>query len=117
MLNKITKTDILLVIIAVLVGYAIFSVKKLNTFDQKSYKEEMSKLNLRFDTLKTNNKIIDGKVSVIDSNITKVKVDLVNTNKQIKTIKYETVQKVNGVNHYTFSDLEKFFADRYEGKK
>lgn len=116
MLNKITKTDILLVFLMVLVGYAIFSVKKINNFDQVSYKEDMKKLNKKIDSSNTNIKLIDGKISVVDSGIKLVKQDIVKTNKEIKTIKHETSEKVNSVDNYTFSDLEKFFADRYKTK-
>ena len=83
-----------------------------NTFDLYNHKIDSIQKNI--DSVILVNKQLDtqieqihGEVGVLDNNI-----DNVQTN--IKTIKGKTNEKVISVNEFTFSDLNKFFTDRYQ---
>ena len=50
----------------------------------------------------------------IDKEIDAVGTDINNVTKNITIIKNQTHEKIDSVNNYNFSDLEKFFTDRYK---
>jgi len=111
MANRISS--FLLLVLICLVGYNIFFTKQLRT-DVDSYNHKIDSIQKNIDSVILVNKQLDtqieqihGEVGVLDNNI-----DNVQTN--IKTIKGKTNEKVISVNEFTFSDLNKFFTDRYQ---
>ena len=111
MKNRISS--ILLLVLICLVGYNILFTKQLRT-DVESYNQKIDSIQHNIDSVVLVNKQLDtqlaqihGEVNVLDNNI-----DNVQTN--IKTIKGKTNEKVISVNEFTFSDLNKFFTDRYQ---
>lgn len=113
---KITKNDILLVIVIVLAGYSIFQMKGIRT-DVAGYNAKIDSIQNEIDSIDLVNKEITNKIATIDNEINNIDGDIDKVTKNITIIKKQTDEKVNAVNEFTFSDLAKFFSDRYEGRE
>ncbi len=113
---KITKNDILLVIVIVLAGYSIFQMKGIRT-DVAGYNAKIDSIQNEIDSIDLVNKEITNKIITIDNEINNIDGDIDKVTKNITIIKKQTDEKVNAVNEFTFSDLAKFFSDRYEGRE
>lgn len=113
---KITKNDILLVIVIVLAGYSIFQMKGIRT-DVAGYNAKIDSIQNEIDSIDLVNKEITNKITTIDNEINNIDGDIDKVTKNITIIKKQTDEKVNAVNEFTFSDLAKFFSDRYEGRE
>lgn len=113
---KITKNDILLVIVIVLAGYSIFQMKGIRT-DVAGYNAKIDSIQNEIDSIDLVNKEITNKIVAIDNEINNIDGDIDKVTKNITIIKKQTDEKVNAVNEFTFSDLAKFFSDRYEGRE
>lgn len=113
---KITKNDILLVIVIVLAGYSIFQMKGIRT-DVAGYNAKIDSIQNEIDSIDMVNKEITTKIATIDNEINNIDGDIDKVTKNITIIKKQTDEKVNAVNEFTFSDLAKFFSDRYEGRE
>lgn len=110
---KINKQDILLVIIVCLAGYSIFQMKGLQT-DIGSYNSKIESIQTEIDSIQTINQQITEEIKQIDSEIDNIDNDINNVTKNITIIKKQTNEKIDSVNNFNFSDLEKFFTDRYK---
>jgi archaellum component FlaC len=60
------------------------------------------------------NQQITEEIKQIDSEIDNIDNDINNVTKNITIIKKQTNEKIDSVNNFNFSDLEKFFTDRYK---
>lgn len=114
-MKKDRMGSFLLLVLIGLVGYSLYTMKQIKT-DVESYNQKIDSIQKNIDSVVIVNKQLDvqidkmhGDVTILDNNI-----DNVQTN--IKNIKGKTNEKVNMVNEFTFSDLDKFFTDRYESK-
>ena len=110
---KINKTNILLVLIACLAGYSIFQTSGIKT-DISAYNHKIDSIQKEIDSVQTVNKEITSQIATIDKEIDKVDGSINNVTKNITIIKNQTHEKIDSVNNYNFSDLEKFFSDRYK---
>ncbi len=113
---KINKTDILLVIVVLLAGYSIFQMKGIKT-DVAGYNAKIDSIQNEIDSVEMVNKEITTQILTIDKEIDNIDGDIDKVTKNITIIKNQTDEKVNAVNEFTFSDLAKFFSDRYEGRE
>jgi peptidoglycan hydrolase CwlO-like protein len=114
-MKKDRLSSLLLFVLICLVGYNIFFTKQLRT-DVESYNQKIDSIQTNIDSVMIVNKELDehinkinGEVTVLDNNIDRVQAN-------IKNIKVETNEKVNAVNEFSFSDLLKFFTNRYESE-
>jgi esterase/lipase len=113
---KINKTDILLVIVVLLAGYSIFQMKGIKT-DVAGYNAKIDSIQNEIDSVEMVNKEITTQILTIDKEIDNIDGDIDKVTKNITIIKNQTDEKVNAVNEFTFSDLAKFFSDRYEERE
>jgi predicted nucleic acid-binding Zn-ribbon protein len=109
---KIDKTNILLIIITILVAYNIFQGNELKT-NVSSYNLKIDSIQNEIDSVVSLNETITQEIVKLDSQINDVGKNIDTTQQNINTIKKQTDEKINNVNGYTFSDLNKFFTDRY----
>jgi len=111
---KINKQDVLLVIIVVLAGYSIFQMKGIKT-DVAGFNAKIDAIQTEIDSVEMINKEITTQILSLDKEIDNIDGDIERVTKNITIIKNNTNEKVDAVNEFTFSDLAKFFSDRYEG--
>lgn len=110
---KINKTNILLILIACLAAYSIFQTHGIKT-DVDAYNAKIDSIQNEIDSVQTVNTKLTEQITVIDKEIDKVDGNINNVTKNITIIKNQTHEKIDSVNNYNFSDLEKFFTDRYK---
>lgn len=113
---KLNKQDVLLLLIVVLAGYSIFQMKGIKT-DINGYNSKIESIQKEIDSVYTLNEKITEKIVTIDKEINNIDGDIDKVTKNITIIKNNTNEKVDAVNEFTFSDLAKFFSDRYEGRE
>lgn len=109
---KITKQDIVLVIIILLCLYNIFNTSSIKT-DIKKYKKEIEYLQTKIDSTNLVNSKIDSKIDSVKENITNITNEVNHIDKNISIIKKQTDEKINAADTFTASDIEQFFTDRY----
>jgi peptidoglycan hydrolase CwlO-like protein len=110
---KNQNISFLLLVLICLLGYNIFSTKQLKT-DIEMYNQKIDSIQHNIDSVVIVNRNLDIKIDSISSEIGLLDTDITSVNKNIKNIKVNTNEKVNSVNKFNFSDLNKFFTDRYE---
>lgn len=107
------NSSFLLLVIICLLGYNIFSTKQLKT-DVEFYNKKIDSIQNNIDSVIIVNKKLDLKIDSIYSEIELLDTNVETVYTNIKNIKINTNEKVNSVNQFNFSDLVKFFTDRYE---
>jgi peptidoglycan hydrolase CwlO-like protein len=110
---NINKQNILLIIIAGLAAYSIFQSSGIKT-DIAGYNAKIDSIQNEIDSVQSENHKITEQIVTIDKEIDKVDANVNNVTKNITIIKNQTHEKIDSVNNYNFSDLEKFFSDRYK---
>lgn len=113
---KINKTNILLVIVAILAAYSIFQGSKIRT-DVAGYNAKIDSIQNEIDSVQMLNEKLTEQILVVDKQIDNIDGDITTVTKNITIIKKQTDEKIDSVNNYNFSDLEKFFTDRYGDKR
>jgi len=109
------NVSFLLLVLICLLGYNIYSTKQLKT-DVEMYNQKIDSIQNNIDSVVLVNKNLDIKIDNIYSEIGLIDTDIESVHTNIKNIKVKTNEKVNSVNQFNFSDLTKFFSDRYESK-
>lgn len=110
---KIDKTSIILFIIVILSAFSIFQGNKIRT-DVKDYNKKIEVLQKGIDSIIIVNETLTEEINNIDNQITKIDGDVTKVQKNIIKIKNITDEKIDNVDNYNFSDLNKFFTDRYK---
>lgn len=110
------NSSFLLLVLICLLGYNIYSTKQLKT-DIDMYNQKIDSIQHNIDSVVLVNKNLDIKIDSIYSEIGLLDTDIESVHTNIKNIKVKTNEKVNSVNQFNFSDLTKFFSDRYEGRE
>jgi peptidoglycan hydrolase CwlO-like protein len=110
---KFDKQTILLIIITCLAAYSIFQGQGIRT-DVAGYNAKIELIQTEIDSLQEANVILNEQILTIDKEIDDIDGDINNVAKNITIIKTQTNEKIDAVNEFTFSDLYKFFSDRYE---
>jgi peptidoglycan hydrolase CwlO-like protein len=113
---KINKQDVLLLVIIILGGYSILQMKGIKT-DVNLYNVKIDLIQSEIDSVQLINKKITEQIISIDGEIKNIDGDINRVTKNITIIKNQTNEKVDAVNEFTFSDLDKFFSDRYYGRE
>jgi peptidoglycan hydrolase CwlO-like protein len=113
---KLTKQDIVLVIIALLCLYNIFNTNSIKT-DVNGYKDKIEALQTKVDSAQAINEKIDIKIDSVKDNVVNITKEIHHIDNNISIIKQQTNEKVNIVDTYTASELEQFFTDRYNESK
>jgi predicted nucleic acid-binding Zn-ribbon protein len=110
-----SKTNILIIIIGIMAAYNIFQTKNIKT-DVSEYNKKIDLIQNGIDSVYALNEKITEQIVAINDEIDKVDNDINGVTKNITIIKNQTNEKVDAVNEFTFSDLYKFFSDRYESR-
>jgi peptidoglycan hydrolase CwlO-like protein len=110
---KVDKQTLLLIIIVGLAGYNIFTTNGIKT-DVAGYNQKIDSIQHEIDSVAIENKKLDDHITNVNNEISKVEGEVTNVTKNITIIKNQTHEKIDSVNNYNFSDLEKFFTDRYK---
>ena len=110
---KINKQNILLGIIVCLATYSIFQGHGIRT-DVAGYNAKIDSIQTEIDSIQQANKALTEQILTIDKEIDNIDGDINSVTKNITIIKKQTDEKIDSVNNYNFSDLEKFFTDRYK---
>jgi peptidoglycan hydrolase CwlO-like protein len=109
---KITKQDIVLIIIALLCLYNIFNTNSIKT-DVKGYKDKIEALQTKVDSAQAVNEKIDVKIDSVKDNVVNITKEIHHIDNNISILKQQTDEKVNAISTYSASELEQFFTDRY----
>ena len=104
---------ILLVIIACLVGWNIFTTNTIKT-NIKGYEKKIDNIQTKIDSSRVVNKQIETKIGEVKENVTIITNDIHHIDKNITVIKKQTNEKVNSVDNIPDSELELFFTNKYE---
>lgn len=112
---KINKTNILLVIIGILAAYSIFQGSKIRT-DVAGYNAKIDSIQNEIDSVMLVNESLNKEIVKIDGQIGNIDGDITKVQKNITIIKNQTDEKINVIDSYNFSDLNRFFTDRYEAR-
>ena len=106
------KQNILLIIITILLCYMLFNTQGIKT-NVKEYKKEIEKLQIKIDSAKTVNILLDTKIDSIKENVTTITKEITLIDKNIKIIRKNTNEKVNTIDNLSNMELEQFFTSRY----
>jgi len=109
---KEVLTNILLVLIIGLIIYSLMMSVAIKT-DVGAYYKRIDKIQTKIDSANYVNKQLDLKLAKLDSNISFLNDEIQNVEKNINIIKKRTNEKVVSVDTFSNSELEEFFAKRY----
>ena len=104
--------QILLIIIAALVAWNIFTTNSIRT-DVKGYKAEIEMLQTKVDSAKVIDQQLVVKIDSVKSNVTVITKEIHQIDKSITIIKKQTDEKSNTVDKFSNAELEFFFTNRY----
>lgn len=110
---KIDKTNILLLIIAVLAVYNIFTINRIRT-DVAGYNKKIDTIQKEIDSVHNQNKSISKQISSLDLELHDIDDEISNVTDKINAIKIKTNEKIERVNYYTADELTRLFSDRYD---
>ncbi len=110
------KTNILIIIIGIMAAYNILQTKGIKT-DVSAYNKKIDLIQKEIDSVQVLNKQLNIQIANIDTEIDKVDGDIGRVTKNRTIIKNQTNEKIDAVNEFTFSDLAKFFSDRYDARE
>jgi peptidoglycan hydrolase CwlO-like protein len=109
---KDNKAVILLVILAVLMAWNIFTTSQIKT-DISGYNQKIDSIQTEIDSVYTQNDLIDNQIDLVDTHISNVDKDIQQVTKNITIIKNNTDEKVNNVATIGNIELERLFTERY----
>lgn len=107
------KIYILLIIVAGLMVFNLYTMNQVKT-DIDSYNEKIDIIGKEIDSVQELNKELDDRISSLHSEIELIDGDISRVQNNITTIRKNTDDKINSVDAFTFSELQKFFANRYD---
>lgn len=110
---KIDKTNILLMIIAVLAVYNIFTINRIRT-DVSGYNKKIDLIQKEIESVHQENKSISKQINSLDMELDNLDGDILDVTNKIKNIKIKSNEEVNRVNYYTADELTRLFSDRYD---
>ena len=105
--------SVIIWILAALMVYNIFVNNKIRTNIQE-YEDKIDNLQTKVDSVNTLNKELDMKINSLHTQMEIIDSDISNVQTNIKTIKRKTNEKVNSVDQFTYTELERFFSERYQ---
>lgn len=109
---KDNKVVILLVILAVLMVWNIFTTSQIKT-DVSGYNQKIDSIQKDIDSVYTQNDLIDNQIDLVDTHISNVDKNIELVTKNITIIKNNTDEKVNNVATIGNIELERLFTERY----
>ena len=111
MLNKerFSYIALIVVLVSILVWFAFSG----NEEYVNAYNAQIEALEKKVDSLHSENDELIFKIDTLNGQITQLDKQIDLKNSRINNLKYEINTKVNAVDDFNDSELEKFFTDRY----
>jgi hypothetical protein len=109
---KDNKQTILLIIVAALAAWNIFTTSGIKT-DIKGYKQKIESIQAEVDSAQLINKEIDNKVSEVKEDVVTITKEVEHIDNNLIIVKNNTNEKVTIINTYSDAELEFFFTNRY----
>ena len=109
---KDNKTTILLVILAVLGAWNLFTTSQIKT-DVAGYNQKIDSIQKEVDSVYAVNKEIDNQIDTVNTKIINVDNNIENVKENITIIKNNTDEKVNAITTVGNVELEQLFTARY----
>jgi peptidoglycan hydrolase CwlO-like protein len=106
------KQNILLVVIALLLCYNLFTTRGIKT-DVKGYKDRIEAIKTKVDSAQVVNKQIDTKIDSVKENVVAITKEIHHIDNTITIVKNQTNEKANSAGKFSNVELEQFFASRY----
>lgn len=106
------KQNILLLIIALLLCYNLFTTTRIKT-DIKGYESKIEAIQTSIDSAQVINKQIDTKIDSVKDNVTLITKQINHIDNTITIVKNQTNEKVDSAGRFTNAELEQFFTNRY----
>jgi len=110
---KDRKFYILIIVVIGLLLYNLYTMNEVKT-DIDSYNEKIDNIGKEIDSISIANEELDLKIESLHTEIELIDGDITRVQNNITTIRENTDEKINSVDAFTFSELQKFFADRYD---
>lgn len=107
------KIYILLAVVIGLMLFNLYTMTQVRT-DIDSYNEKIDIIGKEIDSVQELNKELDERISSLHTEIELIDGDITRVQNNITTIRKNTDDKINSVDAFTFSELQKFFANRYD---
>ena len=109
---KDNKTTILLVILAALGAWNLFTTSQIKT-DVAGYNQKIDLIQKEVDSVYTVNKEIDNQIDTVNTKIVNIDNNIENVKENITIIKNNTDEKVNSIATIGNVELEQLFTNRY----
>jgi|TARA_B110000977_G_scaffold4158_1_gene5853 peptidoglycan hydrolase CwlO-like protein len=107
---------LLFAILGGFVAWMVWGQPEINV-DVKAYEDRINKLEMKVDSLHTQNTHLEIKSDSLVDKIASYTNRINNLNTKINVIQKETKAKLDAVNSYSIDELQQFFTDRYRLNK
>ena len=107
---------LLFAILGGFVAWMVWGQPEINV-DVKAYEDRINKLEMKVDSLHTQNTHLEIKSDSLVDKIASYTNRINNLNSKINVIQKETKAKLDAVNSYSIDELQQFFTDRYRLNK
>ena len=107
---------LLFAILGGFVAWMVWGQPEINV-DVKAYEDRINKLEMKVDSLHTQNTHLEIKSDSLVDKIASYTSRINNLNFKINVIQKETKAKLDAVNSYSIDELQQFFTDRYRLNK
>lgn len=109
---KLTKQDIILYIIVVLVVWNVFNTNRIKT-NINGYKQNIENIQTKVDSAQTVDQKLVYKIDSVKQKVVTINNDIHHIDKTITVVKEKTNEKTNSINKFSNPELEHFFTNRY----
>ena len=110
-----TEQRILIYALIILMGYNLFNTNGIST-NVKKYKNEISGIEQKIDSVNILNKQLDGKITGLHSQLELIDLDITNVEANLISIQKQTKKQQEVIETYSTNELQQFFIERYGEK-
>jgi len=103
---------VLIVILGLLV-FNLYNMRQIKT-DIDGFNEKIENIGKEIDSIQTMNTELDNLIESLHTELQLIDGDIDRVQNNIFTIRRNTDEKRNSVNNFTISELQEFFAKRYD---
>ena len=106
-------TNLLIIICMMFLAFTLFNVRGIKT-DIDGFNEKIENIGKEIDSIQGLNKELDARIQSLHTELELIDGDIDRVQNNIYTIRRNTDEQKNSVDNLTLSELQKFFADRYD---
>ena len=107
------KSYLILIVILGVTIFNLYNMRQIKT-DVEEFNQKIDSIQSDIDSIAIVNEELDSKIESLHSEIELIDGDINRVQNNIYTIRKNTDEQVNSVDAFTFSELQKFFANRYD---